>query len=84
MTKKYKQIMPYCKPTIKYSRAWHPRPPPGRADLRVRGRAGDVEHAQLGEGGGAAAAAEACVVAAAAAGLARRRLVAARPRHAAA
>lgn len=67
-------------------RAWHPRPPPGRADLRVRGRAGHVEHAQLGEGGraAAAAAAEACVVAAAAAGLARRRLVAARPRHAAA
>lgn len=29
---------------------WHPEPPPGRADLRVPGRAGDVEHAELGEG----------------------------------
>lgn len=29
---------------------WHPEPSPGRADLRVPGRAGDVEHAELGEG----------------------------------
>ena len=31
-------------------RMWHPEPSPGRADLRVPGRAGDVEHAELGEG----------------------------------
>jgi hypothetical protein len=51
----------------------HPEPSPGRADLRVPGRAGDVEHAELGEGGrrnrrrrDAAEAAEAAVLEAAA------------------
>ena len=56
-------------------RMWHPEPSPGRADLRVPGRAGDVEHAELGEGGrrsrrrrqrDAAQAAEAAVLEAAA------------------
>jgi hypothetical protein len=32
-------------------RQWDPEPSPGRADLRVPGRASDVEHAELGEGG---------------------------------
>lgn len=55
---------------------WRPEPPPGRADLRVPGRAGDVEHAELGEGGrgrraAEAAAAEATVLGLEAAALAR-------------
>jgi hypothetical protein len=32
-------------------RQWDPEPSPGRADLRVPGRASDVEHAELREGG---------------------------------